>query len=319
MIKVKTLTGKEIEVDIEPTDTIERIKERVEEKEGIPPVQQRRAPGPAAGQARRWGGPLSGCRAFRLIFAGKQMNDGKSAKEYNIEGGSVLHLVRGPPACAAAAVGGVPDACAHVHRCWPCAEGAGGPADHSLTLRSAACAEPPAGFSRHRVGAGLLRSRSAGGLAAQGCACTFRWITGGLQQDAGQVAQAETAAACSIQCCRPAACTPRLALSGWRSVAQWPHRRRTFLAARRFGLARLRRLPGAAVGAMATRTVQVRVMFGATVKGSAGPDTDRGIEVLADGSESLQAVKEKIAVGLAPWRPQTPLEEHWPDPDSGPQ
>ena len=43
MIKVKTLTGKEIEIDIEPTDTIERIKERVEEKEGIPPVQQRSA------------------------------------------------------------------------------------------------------------------------------------------------------------------------------------------------------------------------------------------------------------------------------------
>ncbi len=41
MIKVKTLTGKEIEIDIEPGDTIERIKERVEEKEGIPPVQQR--------------------------------------------------------------------------------------------------------------------------------------------------------------------------------------------------------------------------------------------------------------------------------------
>ena len=43
MIKVKTLTGKEIEIDIEPTDTIERVKERVEEKEGIPPVQQRSA------------------------------------------------------------------------------------------------------------------------------------------------------------------------------------------------------------------------------------------------------------------------------------
>ncbi|WZN62149.1 ubiquitin-NEDD8-like protein [Chloropicon roscoffensis] len=69
MIKVKTLTGKEIEIDIELTDTVERIKERVEEKEGIPPVQQ------------------------RLIFAGKQMNDEKTAKEYNIEGGSVLHLV----------------------------------------------------------------------------------------------------------------------------------------------------------------------------------------------------------------------------------
>lgn len=69
MIKVKTLTGKEIEIDIEPSDTVERIKERVEEKEGIPPVQQ------------------------RLIFAGKQMNDDKLAKEYHIEGGSVLHLV----------------------------------------------------------------------------------------------------------------------------------------------------------------------------------------------------------------------------------
>ena len=69
MIKVKTLTGKDIEIDIEPGDTIERIKERVEEKEGIPPVQQ------------------------RLIFAGKQMNDEKTARDYNIEGGSVLHLV----------------------------------------------------------------------------------------------------------------------------------------------------------------------------------------------------------------------------------
>ena len=92
MIKVKTLTGKEIEVDIEPTDTIERIKERVEEKEGIPPVQQRcsllvnaAARGPQK-QAHHH-------NARRLIFAGKQMNDGKSAKEYNIEGGSVLHLV----------------------------------------------------------------------------------------------------------------------------------------------------------------------------------------------------------------------------------
>ncbi|EPS73276.1 hypothetical protein M569_01486, partial [Genlisea aurea] len=69
MIKVKTLTGKEIEIDIEPTDTIDRIKERVEEKEGIPPVQQ------------------------RLIYAGKQLADDRTAKEYNIEGGSVLHLV----------------------------------------------------------------------------------------------------------------------------------------------------------------------------------------------------------------------------------
>ena len=69
MIKVKTLTGKEVEVDIEPSDTVARIKERVEEKEGIPPAQQ------------------------RLIFAGKQMLDDKQARDYNMEEGSVLHLV----------------------------------------------------------------------------------------------------------------------------------------------------------------------------------------------------------------------------------
>jgi len=69
LIKVKTLTGKEIEIDIEPTDKVERIKERVEEKEGIPPQQQ------------------------RLIFSGKQMNDDKTAADYKVQGGSVLHLV----------------------------------------------------------------------------------------------------------------------------------------------------------------------------------------------------------------------------------
>ncbi|KAI8808844.1 ubiquitin [Cladochytrium replicatum] len=69
MIKVKTLTGKEIEIDIEPDDKVVRIKQRVEEKEGIPPEQQ------------------------RLIFGGKQMNDDRTAQDYNIEGGSVLHLV----------------------------------------------------------------------------------------------------------------------------------------------------------------------------------------------------------------------------------
>ncbi|KDR21761.1 NEDD8 [Zootermopsis nevadensis] len=69
LIKVKTLTGKEIEIDIEPTDKVERIKERVEEKEGIPPQQQ------------------------RLIFSGKQMNDEKTAQDYKVQGGSVLHLV----------------------------------------------------------------------------------------------------------------------------------------------------------------------------------------------------------------------------------
>ncbi|EGT49148.1 hypothetical protein CAEBREN_07880 [Caenorhabditis brenneri] len=69
LIKVKTLTGKEIELDIESGDKVERIKEKVEEKEGIPPAQQ------------------------RLIFAGKQMNEDKTAADYKVVGGSVLHLV----------------------------------------------------------------------------------------------------------------------------------------------------------------------------------------------------------------------------------
>jgi len=69
LIKVKTLTGKEIEIDIEKSDKISRIKERVEENSGVPPPQQ------------------------MLIFGGRQMADEKSAEEYNIEGGSVLHLI----------------------------------------------------------------------------------------------------------------------------------------------------------------------------------------------------------------------------------
>ncbi|KAF3084051.1 nedd8-conjugating enzyme UBE2F, variant 2 [Orbilia oligospora] len=69
LIRVRTLTGKEIELDIEPDYKVFKIKERVEEKEGIPPAQQ------------------------RLIFGGKQMADDKAASEYNLEGGATLHLV----------------------------------------------------------------------------------------------------------------------------------------------------------------------------------------------------------------------------------
>ncbi|OAA64932.1 prohibitin-2 [Cordyceps fumosorosea ARSEF 2679] len=64
--KVRTLTGKEIELDIEPGY---KIKEKVEEKEGIPPVQQ------------------------RLIYGGKQMTDDKTAADYDLKGGDTLHLV----------------------------------------------------------------------------------------------------------------------------------------------------------------------------------------------------------------------------------
>ncbi|KAH9646873.1 ubiquitin-NEDD8-like protein RUB1 [Citrus sinensis] len=92
MIKVKTLTGKEIEIDIEPTDTIERIKERVEEKEGIPPVQQRIQLS-CYFRLNIVYLNFSFRTCCRLIYAGKQLADDKTARDYNIEGGSVLHLV----------------------------------------------------------------------------------------------------------------------------------------------------------------------------------------------------------------------------------
>jgi len=69
LIKVKTLTGKEIELDIDPNDRITRIKEKFEEQSGVPPAQQ------------------------RLIFAGRQVSDEKTVHECNIIAGAVLHLV----------------------------------------------------------------------------------------------------------------------------------------------------------------------------------------------------------------------------------